>query len=381
MLKSELSHVEECVAIIINHKEIINSTGDKKGKTSLFDRINGACADLKQRMVSEVFGPAKDHVIRRYVQFHQAGLVTLSDRVFQHLRSVNAPLVHGKTDLLIHTLSALQQLLDYISRQFFTYFDNIHSITQFQSDHISNRLRTETELIAPLLEGAVIDQSLAEVFLMSMEECLDNLRVTTISPDQERYFDRLLQLIRFHLEDEQTDTQSFAKLLYHQNFNSTYFEVWYRESYLHLNDRRNLNEAQLLAIEPVITAHGIYPHRQSLDVLLREWIASVSWHQFSKTKKPKNQEEITDRLPLILSVPQLALFVRLCYLEGCFQISNISNIMRFFTDHFETKKQSHISVKSFSRAFYTSEQATAAMVRDFLQRMIGVIDKTYFPKT
>lgn len=381
MLKSELSNVEECVAIIINHKEIINYTSDEKGQISLFDRIDNACADLKQRMVSEVFGPAKDHVLRRYVQFHQAGLVTLSDVVFQLLRSVNEPLVPGKTELLIHTLGTLQQLLDYISRQFYAYFDNIHSITQFQSDQTSNRFRTEIEQIAPLLEKAAIDQSLADAFLRSMEECLDNLRVKTISLDQQRYFDRLIQLIRFHLEGEQTDTISFAKLLYHQNFNSTYFEVWYRENYLQLNDRRNMTEAQLIAIEPVSTAHGVYPGHPSLDVLLREWIASVSGLQLSKLKKPKIQEAITERLPLILSVPQLALFVRLCYLEGCFQISNISNIMRFFTDHFETKKQSHISVKSFSRAFYTSEQATAAMVRDFLQRMVGVIDKAYFPKT
>lgn len=381
MLKSELSNVEACVGIILNHKEIINYTSNEKGQISLFDRIDNACADLKQRMISEVFGPAKDYVIRRYVQFHQAGLVTLSDVVFQHLRSINEPLVPGKTDLLIHTLGTLQQLLDYISRQFYTYFDNIHGITQFQSDQTSNRFRTEIEQIAPLLEKAAIDQTLADAFLRSMEECLDNLRVKTISHDQQRYFDHLLQLIKFHLESDETDTISFAKLLYRQNYNSTYFEVWYRENFLHLNHRKSITEAQLIAIEPVIEAHGIFPHRQSLDVLLREWIASVSGHPLSILKKQKNHESISERLPLILSVPQLALFVRLCYLEGCFQISNISNIMRFFTDHFETKKQSHISVKSFSRAFYTSEQATAAMVRDFLQRMVGVIDKTYFPKT
>lgn len=381
MLKSELFNVEECVGIILNHKEIISPTGGAEEQISMFHRVSNACADLKQRMISEVFGPAKDHVIRRYVQFHQAGLVTLSDRVFQQLRSINQPLVPGKTELLIHTLETLQQLLDYIAHQFYTHFDTIHSITQFQSDHTSNHLRTEIEHIAPLLEKTAIEPSLAEAFLRSMEDCLDNLRVKTISVDQQRYFESLLKIIKLHLEDMQSDTTSFCDLLYHQNFNSTYFEVWYRENYLHLNIPGNIKEDQLLNIQPVITTHGIYPHRQPLDELLREWIASVSGRQTGKLEKSKNQEGKTERLPLILSVPQLALFVRLCYLEGCFQISNISNIMRFFTEHFETKKQSNISVKSFNRAFYTSDQATAAMIRDFLQRMVSIIDKTYFPKT
>lgn len=373
--------MEDCVGIILNLKETISTPGTVEGQDLFPERISAVCADLRQRMINEVFGPAKDHVIRRYVQFHQAGLVNLSDGVFQHLRSVNTQLVPGKTDLLLHTLNTLQQLLDYIAQQFYTYFDNIHGITQFRSDQTSNRLRTEVEHLEPLLAKANIDPQLADAFLRSMEECLDNLRVKTISLDQQRYFDNLLQLIRLHLEDEGSDTASFSGLLYRHNFNSTYFEVWYRETYLQIHDRRNIGETQLLAIEPVITAQGIFPNRYSLDILLRDWITSFSGHQSGQIKKADHPEGIIARLPLILSVPQLALIARLCYLEGCFQISNISNIMRFFTEHFETKKQSNISVKSFSRAFYSSDQATAAMVRDFLQRMIGLIDKTYFPKT
>lgn len=373
--------MEKCVGIILNLKEIINIAGTGKEQQSLNEMISSACEELKQRMVTEVLSSAKDHVIRRYIQFHQAGLVTLSDNVFYQLRSASTPLVPGKTDLLVHTLRTLQQLLIYIDQRFYNFYDSVHGISQFQSDHISNRLRTEIEHIAPLLESAQIDHALAEVFLRSMEECLDNLRVRTITLDQQKYYDQLLELIKSHLQEEQTDSASFAGLLYRQNFNSTYFEIWYRESHLHIRSSRDIHESQLMMIEPVITDQGIFPGRQSLDILLRDWLSTLMGYQAGKARTNKNLEAILTRLPLLLSVPQLALFVRLCYLEGCFQISNISNIMRFFTDHFETKKQSNISVKSFSRAFYNADQATAAMVRDFLQRMTGIIDKTYFPKT
>jgi hypothetical protein len=381
LLKSELSNVEDCVGIIVNTKETISESGIADVQATLFERLVFACADLKQRMISEVFGPAKDHVIRRYVQFHQAGLITLSDVVFQQLRKVDVPLIPGRTELLIRTLSALQQLLEFIAGQFYAYFDLIHGITQYESDLTSNQFRSKIETLAPSLERQPIDPSLVNVFFRSMEDSLDQLRVQTISYEQAIYVEQLLQLIQLHLEDGDMDTQRFTALLYQQNFNSVYFESWYRQNHLTDQSGGKHNESKKLTIEPISQVLGISAGRKPLDMLLRDWLSDQqSAVQQSATRKIK-QEAVVSRMPLILSVPQLALFVRLCYLEGCFQISNISNIMRFFTDHFETKKQPHVSVKSFSRAFYSADQATAAMVRDFLQRMIGMIDKTYFPKT
>ncbi|NCD68068.1 hypothetical protein [Mucilaginibacter agri] len=381
MLKSELSNVEDCVGIIVNTKEIISEPGNAVVQAALYERLVSSCTELKQRMISEVFGSAKDHVIRRYVQFHQAGLITLSDIVFQHVRKVEVPLIPGKSELLIKTLSALQQLLEFIARQFYAYFDLIHGITQYESDLTSNQFRSKIETLAPLLERQPIEPSLVNVFFRSMEDSLDQLRVQTISYEQAIYVDQLLRLIQLKLEEGNTDTIRFTALLYQQNFNSTYFESWYRQTHLTVQNGGTHVESKRLIIEPISQVLGISAGRKPLDMLLRDWLSDhIATGPQSATRKIK-QEVVVPRLPLILSVPQLALFVRLCYLEGCFQISNISNIMRFFTDHFETKKQPHVSVKSFSRAFYSADQATAAMVRDFLQRMIIMIDKTYFPKT
>ncbi|MGN6396695.1 MAG: hypothetical protein ACTHMI_14085 [Mucilaginibacter sp.] len=371
--------MEACAGIILNDNEIIKSSGTSEGQGALYDQFNAACAELKQRMISEAFGPAKDHVIRRYVQFHQAGLITLSDRIFQQVRKVDVPIVPGKSELLIRALETLQQLLDFIGQQFYRHFDVLHGISQYASDITSNNFRTKVELLSPLLERQPIEPSLITVFYESMEECLDQLRLQAITYEQANYIDQLLKLVHFQLEEQTIDTARFANLLYRQNFNSTYFESWYRKYHLTVHTGQLADEGAS-AIEPVIQELGIFPHRKAIDVLLREWTTAVLSSN-GEAKRVKAQESKMPRLPLILSVPQLALFVRLCYLEGCFQISNISNIMRFFTDHFESKKQPKVSLKSFNRAFYTSDQGTAAIVRDFLQRMIITIDKTYFPKT
>jgi hypothetical protein len=372
--------LEACVGIILNHNEIIKSGGTTEVQGALYDQFNSACSEMKQRMINEVFGPAKDHVIRRYVQFHQAGLITLSDMIFQQVRKVDVPMIPGKSELLISALNTLQQLLDFMGQQFYPHFDVLHGISQYASDIISNNFRTKVEMLAPLLEGQPIDPSLITVFYKSMEECLDQLRIQPISYEQANYMDQLLKLVHFETDEKTIGTERFTSLLYRQNFNSTYFESWYRKYHLSLHNGQSAYEGAS-AIEPVIKELGICVNRRPIDVLLREWITATLSSNSEPSKPARALESKISRLPLVLSVPQLALFVRLCYLEGCFQISNISNIMRFFTDHFESKKQPKVSLKSFNRAFYTSDQGTAAIVRDFLQRMIVMIDKVYFPKT
>lgn len=381
LLRSELSNLETCAGIILNHNEIIKSGDTSVGQEALYDQFNTACRALKQRMISEVFGPTKDHVIHRYVQFHQAGLITLSDTIFQQLRKADVPAIPGKSELLVRVLTTLQELLDFIRQQFYPHFDVLHGITQYASDITSNDFRSKVELLGPLLAHHPIDPSLITVFFESMEECLDQLRLQTITYEQANYLDQLLKLVHFQLGDQSMNTARFAGLLYRQNFNSTYFESWYRKYRLAIHNGNLSHEDFSSAIEPVIQQLGISANRKPIDVLLREWMTATLNSKEESSNGVKTQESKISRLPLVLSVPQLALFVRLCYLEGCFQISNISNIMRFFTDHFESKKQPKISLKSFNRAFYTSDQGTAAMVRDFLQRMINIIDKTYFPKT
>lgn len=380
MLKSELSNVEECVGIILNQKEIINKPGNTEERQPLYERFTHACAELQQRMVNEVFGPAKDHVIRRYVQFHQAGLIALSDEVFQQLRVVDSPAIPGRSELLVNTLDTLQKVVDFIARKFYAYFDLIHSMSTYQCDQRLSRFRSRVEALAYAIAQKEIDPSLREVFFSTMEECLDLLRVQGVSTEQASYIDELLQLVSLEMLDEKVTTQRFAELLYRQNFNSTFFESWYRESRLLLSQGKP-NKELLLRIKPVTQMLSISPTRKPLDELLREWLKVVSGNGEKTGKSVKQQEQVSGHLPVILSVPQLALFIRLCYLEGCFQITNISNIMRFFTEHFETKKQPNISIKSFSRAFYAADQATAAVVRDYLQRIVNLIDKTYFPKT
>jgi len=84
------------------------------------------------------------------------------------------------------------------------------------------------------------------------------------------------------------------------------------------------------------------------------------------------------KVPLTLSVAQFSMFIRICYRTGCFSLNNAAEIIRFFATNFTTKRQDAVSVKSFTKGFYSMDQTAAAVIRDFLQRMIALINKTYF---
>lgn len=372
MLRSELTHLETFVRQVINFNERdVNLS--VTGPAQLYEQVGQCCRQIKEHLTREVFSAAKDHAIRRYVQFHQSGLVTLSDDLFAGLRNMNERSVAGKSELLLKILDQVEEVSAYLEKQFYSYFDTRHPLSNYRCDTITREVRTAVEELAPTITAHGISSTLKEVFLDSMDDTLSRARLNSPDREQVEHLNGLIHQITIMLQQPAIPDQVFANLLYVQNFNSTQFEGWLREQI-----QSELEKGIQPDFPPVNQEIGISGSRRPLDILLKEWYNALG---VSGAVKVKARAVKVIHLPLHISVPQLALFVRLCYLEGCFQIKNISTIMRFFTEHFETKKQLQISLKSFGKAFYSADQSTAAAVRDYLQRMIGLIDKNYFPKT
>ncbi|RCH56826.1 hypothetical protein DJ568_02935 [Mucilaginibacter hurinus] len=372
LLRSELTYLEACARLAVNFNES-DASATAVIPAQLVEEMAQRCKEFKELMLREVFSPAKDQAIRRYVQFHQAGLVVLSDELFAGLRHITGPAVPGKSELLLSMLELVEEVLSYLEKQFYAYFDPRHPLSSYHCDAVSRELRTAIEELAPLLSESGIGSSLKDVFLHSMDDALTRVRIHGADRGQVDHLYGLNYQIRQYLLLPTVDDRSFQDLLYRHNFNSTQFESRLRAQF-----QSELAAGRQPDLLPIDRETGLVAGRRPLDILLKEWYAMQNGTALAKGKA-RTLKML--RLPLHLSVPQLALFARLCYLEGCFQITNISTIMRFFTEHFETKKQLDISLKSFGKAFYAADQSSAAAVRDYLQRMIGLIDKNYFPKT
>lgn len=375
--------------------EVVNDEAVSAGEFPAADisrrlrAISGACSALKDKWVHELFSAVKEHVLTRYVQYHQAGITSLSNTMSMKIPDAYFQGIEDKAHQFYYAIVAdLEDLLQFLKQGFYKYFDNDHRASY-------NWCRVQAEQIFDLLKEtkaalgrSKIDKLLADAIVLSVKNKIADAKQLGISYRKVDSCVSLLKVTSKLLEENSSlTTDEFARELYRQNFNSHHFIQWYQHSLsaaidaVPENQRENLILHEINLLKQVFAEPGnlFEPELPAVNVQLLPWLEQFLPLQFSSSPNDLLKFSTRLRMPLQFSVTQFALFVRLCYLEGCFNINNIADIFRFFTQHFETKKQLNISLKSFSRAFYGVDQATAAVVRDFLQRMINTIDKIYFP--
>jgi hypothetical protein len=389
LLKSELFHLEKLIGEIITDEAVAGDEFPAAAISRRLRAISGACSSLKEKWVHELFSAVKEHVLTRYVQYHQAGITSLSNMISLKIHDAYFQGIGDQVHHLYFAIVAdLEDLLRFLKQGFYKYFDIDHSVS-------NDRCREQAAQILLLLEETKavfsqtnIDTLLADAIVSSVKNKITDAKQSGISYRQLDYCLSLLRTIREKLEENPgLATDGFAQELYRQNFNSYHFNQWYQRHLSAIinaaaeNKRENiiLQEIQLLKLIFVERDKIFEPYLPPVNEQLLPWLEQFLPAQIKSNPNDNLKYNGHHRMPLRFSVIQFALFVRLCYLEGCFHMNNISDIFRFFTLHFETKKQLNISLKSFAHAFYGADQATAAVVRDFLQRMINTINKLYFP--
>jgi hypothetical protein len=241
----------------------------------------------------------------------------------------------------------------------------------------------EPELKA--FQSVFVDQSLITAVLTSVDELMAEGQLSGISY---RQADHALNVVNMahHLltSGTKTNVDGLIHALYQQNFNTLRFYNWHREYISIKLAAINGQTERKLFIDAIIDElTGIYvspdkafqPELPSTDLFILPWLRE----QVDSEEKTPYIRPDKIKFPLNLSVPQFAVFIRIFFKAGCFTVDNVALITRFFTEHFTTKKQAHISRKSFGHAFYSLDQSAAAMVREFLQKMLNYLNKTYFP--
>ena len=385
MLRSELYELEKSVSAILIEDTVTNLTSYGQKLAEQVAYIQNTCADLKKKWTHELLSSAKEQVIKRYIQFHQAGIIQLSDEVYRVLPALNISdeVKRIKKESYQRVNTALENVLNFLRNQFYQYFDIDHQATTYQCQLLASRIAAfEPELHA--FRHPQVDPTLITCVLTSVNEILADGVVSGLSY---RQADQCLNLVRMTHQllffGSNPTTESLVRALFQQNLNSLHFFDWYRDytsaQIAHLPGKKDNRD---FIIEKLKIFRGIFvkpekalqPELPGTDVYIISWLQEqVGTDTNIKTVKPAIQ------FPLNLSVPQFALFIRIFYKTGCFPVENVATITRFFTEHFTTKKQPHISRKSFGRAFYSLDQSAAAVVRDFLQKMLNYLNKTYFP--
>lgn len=384
MLRSEITELEKSVGAILNITGTANKTSYHNQIVEQVTYVKNLCSELRKKWTHELLSNAKEQVIKRYVQYHQAGIIQLSDMVSRRVPALDIPEEERKT--LINSYGQvntdLEQVLEFLRNQFYQYFDIDHKTTINYCQVLSLQFAAlETELKA--FNNSAVDRSLIDVVLISVNEIVAE---GSLSGTSYRQAEQALNLLRIThqllLFGTNTTTDTLLYALYQQNLNTLHFYNWYQDHLLAqfdlINDQKDRQafinqQIKVLAGIFVSPEKALQPELPATDAFIGTWLQEQTNSEFRRAKINVAQ------FPLNLSVPQFALFIRIFYKTGCFPIENVAMITRFFTEHFTTKKQPHISSKSFGRAFYSLDQSAAAVVRDYLQKMLNYLNKTYFP--
>jgi hypothetical protein len=360
LLKPELQRLEKIIA------EISDSTFRNKRRTPRFEAekmklLNDERQRLKERWAHAVFTAAKEPAVKRYIQFHQACITNLSAEI---TRIMLSPLEQAagagpSRHFYLSVLAELELLLAYLKDGFYAYFDEDQRLTSYHAAKQAVAIRELLHELKKTPRPDKTDPAMMDAIYNSLQEFAVDMENNKLSYRQAEQVARLLRVLQ---PVQDWNTAELTTTLYRYNLRTGAFVAWFRHwlaqkmKKLPASDRKLFFEQIGYDEKPRPSGEGREPSGWEVQ-----------------------QEEPAGRLPLTLSVAQFGLLVRLLQLAGCFPDTNISRIQRFFTGHFATKKQTDISNKSFSRAFYSSSQTTAAVVRDLLHRMIIYIDKTWFP--
>ncbi|MES2108574.1 MAG: hypothetical protein V4577_07500 [Bacteroidota bacterium] len=381
MLKSEINELEKSVGAILDDGSSTSHPGYQQQLAEQVALVKNRCADLKKKWTHELLSSAKELVIKRYVQYHQAGIIRLSDMVSRHVPEQQQSV---QSDAFAEVNAEMENVLEFLRRQFYQYFDLDHKATIYYCELLNLKI-TAFEPGLRTYNNPAVDTTLVATVLLSVNEIVAEGPLSGISY---RQADQALNLVRMThqllLSGTDTTTDSLFRALYQQNFNSLHFYNWYQEHLLtQLSKINDQQSRQDFINNRIKTLSGIFVSPEK--ALQAELPSTVTFiipllrEQTGPDAKQKRVKSSATRFPLNLSVPQFALFIRIFYKAGCFPIDNVAMITRFFTEHFTTKKQPHISSKSFGRAFYSLDQSAAAIVQEYLQKMLNYLNKTYFP--
>lgn len=372
MFKPETHQLEAVVGMVFI------STTEYQGEHLVSWRSQAlkALKELERRLFERYLNASKDQPLYRHLRFHQSYLIDLSDRLYNYrqLESVQAlSLQSAIADLL----GAIELLLSQMQKFFAGAFDTSLPVSYHHQEQFAHHIASAFGSLKndKRLNGLVdsVSGSLAAVAapVVSKRATYQELKTA----------EKIKAIVEQLLSDPATDTDRLFDRLYSEGFNAPLFARWFQQDTL--GQLQSVDEGQRekflsdkamrLLIKGIIPSNKFDQERPSITEELPAWLKSLAENSLALRSS-------TLRLPLELSVSQLGFFVRLCYQTGCFHDHNVSGTLRFFAQHFTSKKQGNVSQKSLAKAFYSVDQSTAATCRAWLQRMIDQINKRYFPK-
>lgn len=344
---------------------------------SFRDSLSTLSREIRAAWNAAAFSDSPDHTLKRYFHYHLDGIREILDTF-----SFNTG--HTVTSGLLKC--ELTGLISYQLKYFSAYFNYDAVAPAAYLEVVADRSEETLVRVKAQLKNAFFAAALKDCLFAYFGEMDLAADKAGYSYRSLFYFERLiLELDGIDLAGSPCQANKrVADTLLGLNFNNLLFLAYCREQISNSfpgdrpAERLVKLKAEHEALKLLPESRFIYDNRwPSFPVMLSQWLSG----EIAAAERLLEAEAgaCHEKLPLNLSVAQLACLLRLFSGEDLLDSPSLTGIFKFVSGHCQTKRQLVVSAGSLTKEFYSVSQKTAAVVREMLQQMISRINRDFFP--
>jgi hypothetical protein len=351
--------------------------------------LNEGC-EFRLNLLEFLLGPDQEAVKKNLLTGIQQQLLLLSDDLNQFLvRDRRIWSEHAQAKEIrrhyLFSLNFIDELYQFITLRFPDFFNKQLRIADFHLKREIPGLRSHLKSLKVVLEKAAINTDLQQIVLKGLHSFLGD----GLSPYQKDY---ILGLTEKLTAMDSLNDDVLEKVLIEMNFNLPEF-------YLHLVNQKEqrmleingLHEQQeflmmeeLLLLKLDRLSHGGFSTKfinlwKELGCYFTERLQAVD--KMIEVRRAVMQDHVNAehafRILTELSVPQLALFVRVQLEVGLLLKEHVTDVFNFVAQHFYTRSTLFISSGSLMRRSTEVEFSTVLNLYDMLVKMTTWLDEKF----
>lgn len=395
-LKYELEELESIISDSLPEARESNHPFSGDESEGLKKRLGEEVERIKKKFVHEVFAFGDERHLERYIQFHQQELIRITDELSNRNKEFTLTDRSGIShfvELVHNAYHSAEELLVFIEQHFTKYFDQD---TKAPESYITLAGSDVVKSLASLrdrLRKLDADPNLVELALAPVKNFIENIPGNQITYRKIIYVKEvqkeLRRLISSGKKENELDEELRLVLMY-LNYNSIKYFRYYTNhisSLLGDIDSSSARIERLSYILKIINQSQVKPGvgynhtMRALKEQVSDWVSEEIFYLekiYQLNMKHSQANEAMDedfKLRTEMPVAQLAYLLRIFVEIRIIHNQNVSELIRFFSRFFLTKRLESISYESFRVRYYNTEDSTKRNIRSMLLSMVDYINK------
>jgi hypothetical protein len=391
-LKYELEKLEQVIAndlLAVRERDVHIV---KEQLESLRNILQDETERIKKKFVHEIYAFEDERHLERYIQLHQQELIRLMDQLASIRNHENLANNQEYHELYRHACWAVEELLSFIERHFTKYFDQDTKAPESYISLAGSDIVKSFGELQDRLKDLNADIYLIDLVLHPMKKFIENIPTGQISYRKIIYVKEiqkdLYRIISSTKSESTIDDDLRLEMLY-LNYNTIkYFRYYtnYVVAQLEGVDSSSGRIERLSYLLKMVNQTQVKPgvgYNKTILTLkeqLADWIAEEVFYlekMYKLNEKNATGTTLADdfKLKTEMSVSQLAYLLRVFIETKVINNKNVSDLIRFFSRFFQTKRLESISYESFRVRYYNTEDGTKRSVRNMLLLMVDYINK------